>query len=728
MHSTVSTYSAFKVDAAFNFEFHQHGTKTGDTQPVSNFSRPTSLRPTMTSLDTTSSISLPDLSRPSSLASSSGPSTPKQDVAPAFLAGPFMIPGNPQPNYEGDATPVWVAEPMPAKPDARLSVWSTVSSHTTASSSILPQTPKIDPRFSVWSTVSSRTNGSNTSRPKSACPVHGLKSLKLQNLPPQLPAPTISLPQIPLLNSPSPKTPQPQPTSAVSQSDAVSTPNIKSRRFSWMDDAGESGGIDLGSTTDDTQNQTKGARPSAPTSSLSRPNTTEIRPTTMVAARPSTTTVKTGRESIRQRPVTVGSDIRPKKINPTCPVHGSRPSSRAPSTVPTAGPPVDAQISVQRPMTVGSDMRPKKVSPTCPIHGSRPSSRAPSMGATTGVSRPSSSRIAKPPVLDLSMLMEKGVTQFTRTETPTTAQFPTSESRPSSPRVQAKLIDVKSPAAKSLNRVDSTSSSVSKVMGIDTSSKLVSSTSSKPTDLAPSPTVQKAFATEPWVSSPLSKPAIPARASSRPSSSCTSPLSRPSIPVRGSSRPSSSSGLTDSPGLDLTLAFEKLLNRSNSQSSNKSSTSTVSKRPCPVHRPFPVRRSSLASSILSVKLDESALAPHTSKDMAFEDPRTPPPTKPSFTRFTNEMSQRQEALKGENAPVPTSPVHGFLNQDPFGKFELTDPSRPKTAGELDNSSALPAKTQAAPSIKSTRSTRSIKNGFSRVMRRLTLSRRRTDIV
>lgn len=100
------------------------------------------------------------------------------------------------------------------------------------------------------------------------------------------------------------------------------------------------------------------------------------------------------------------------------------------------------------------------------------------------------------------------------------------------------------------------------------------------------------------------------------------------------------------------------------------------------------------------------------------------PTVTSFAEFRQALAERQEARRQE-AAKKCMPALSFLSQDPF-QCPLTK-RRPKSIGRdevsEDESSRPVSRKSTAPSVTSTRSTKSIRRGFSKVKQLLTLSRR-----
>lgn len=178
-----------------------------------------------------------------------------------------------------------------------------------------------------------------------------------------------------------------------------------------------------------------------------------------------------------------------------------------------------------------------------------------------------------------------------------------------------------------------------------------------------------------------------------------------------------------SPELDLSFSFEKSSGfgvaisplPSPSLHSQCTMQHTSSKHVCPVHGP------------------KQALPPIPIKDTRYEDPRDPPPTRPSLASF-QPFPDRRDSL-AETPTTPSSPAFHFLNQDPFQSSRNGDGMlRPKSAGagashddesDFNFDRVYSKKKQSAPSIMSSKSTRSMKKGLSR-MKRIILNRTRTE--
>ena len=111
------------------------------------------------------------------------------------------------------------------------------------------------------------------------------------------------------------------------------------------------------------------------------------------------------------------------------------------------------------------------------------------------------------------------------------------------------------------------------------------------------------------------------------------------------------------------------------------------------------------------------------EDIRFEEPRSAPPTTTSFSEFKQALVERQASQKAASLKSgPPSPALPFLQQDPFKcPIHGEKRQRPKSAGvgasplsqETDATGGIgldaPVKKQRAPSIMSTKSTKSMRS-------------------
>lgn len=190
-------------------------------------------------------------------------------------------------------------------------------------------------------------------------------------------------------------------------------------------------------------------------------------------------------------------------------------------------------------------------------------------------------------------------------------------------------------------------------------------------------------------------------------------------------------GSSKSPDLDLSFPAEKLfldhIGRPRSSSLHWANAGTAN-APKDAQKPEDTSKAAAQKPVLA------PLSP--TKDARFEEPRSAPATTTSFSDFKQALAERQENQKAASLKSgPPSPALPFLQQDPF-KCPLHGDKRqrPKSAGvgasplsqQTDtNTSGIdfsaPVKKQGAPSVMSTKSTksiRSIKRGLSRFKKML----------
>lgn len=183
---------------------------------------------------------------------------------------------------------------------------------------------------------------------------------------------------------------------------------------------------------------------------------------------------------------------------------------------------------------------------------------------------------------------------------------------------------------------------------------------------------------------------------------------------------------TKGPKLDLSFSMESVMRTYQPAMSAPSSPVTPT-APVGFHRPL--------TSISLESVPKSRMCPVHGARKSMMSPRPPCPVHgsrlpssalagaPTFPDSRSSMGERPPAppATGSAKSLPTLP---FLSHDPFAqKSNDHDQNRPKSAGAGARQSGhgfddFVSKKQSAPSIMSTRSTRSIRKGFSRVRRML----------
>lgn len=148
------TYAAFRADPTLDFNnFNLDENQMPISSPIiSNFSRPISMRRAMTE-DGRLTLSTAEFSRPSSMASSRGPSTPSQDInLQDFLAGPAIVPADQEPSIGAEVASFMHRPGKSPELDLRFSMEKSLKHYSTSSS-----------------------GSSNANGPKRPCPVHGYR-------------------------------------------------------------------------------------------------------------------------------------------------------------------------------------------------------------------------------------------------------------------------------------------------------------------------------------------------------------------------------------------------------------------------------------------------------------------------------------------------------------------------------------------------------------------------
>lgn len=343
-------YAAFRVDPTLNFD-HYEPDPVG-SPVVANFSRPISLHPRASR----STLSLTTSSRPSSIASSRGPTTPSHESpAQEFLAGPFIIPGNQAPQYTVEdmkymrhSVKFPELHPPPLKQNSR-----PVSRGSIA--------PSIAP--SIASTASSVTSQ------KRACPVHGHRPAPGQRAstlpnPPSI-NPHRTTPPSPLRESVKPISTEhiisqvvmpPEKPKAKSPCPIHGNRPVSSRKSTFT-----SSPLTIDVVLADSKRPTSVRPATAP--SPSRPSTQD----TIVAS------------SLPEKAFVIPGNPLPQPPAQTTPQPSSRPTSR-PQTA-TQSPRVNMRFSFEEDLLV-APLSPRKISPSpsvksttsthkapCPVHG-----------------------------------------------------------------------------------------------------------------------------------------------------------------------------------------------------------------------------------------------------------------------------------------------------------------------------------------------------------------------